>query len=129
MVVFAICGAVLAVGHHVYYRSLDGKIASTAKTQQWPIRFGTAFAFLTVLLLKRPVVTACTQYTWVILRHRSVAIKGIDKLFSITSDPTSLWSFELAKKAKVVLVLATLSWYVRVFYMSLLSIFERGLCL
>lgn len=116
MVAFALCGTALAVGNHVYYKSLDGNVASTTETQQWPIRIGAAFAFLAMSLLKRAITTACIQITWAILRHRSISIKAIDKLFSITSDLTSIWSFELVKQAKVVLVLAILSWYVCGFY-------------
>jgi hypothetical protein len=110
MVVFGLCGTALAVGHHVHYKSLDGNVVPTTETQQWDIRFGTAFAFLAVSLLKIAVTTASTQSTWTILRQRSISVKGIDKMFSITSDPTSVWSFELMKKAKVVVLLAIFSW-------------------
>jgi hypothetical protein len=116
MIVFALCGTVLAIGHHFYYNSLDGNIVSTAERQQWAIRFGTVFAFVTISFFKVAVTTASTQATWAILRHRSISIKGIDKMFSITSDPISIWSSELVKQAKVLVMLAIIRWYVCGFY-------------
>jgi hypothetical protein len=115
-----LCGIALAVFHHIYYKSLDGNIISQAKAQQWPIRFGTAFSFLAASLLKAAVKIAYTQYMWTMLRHKYISIKGIDKMFSITSNPISLCSFELGKDAKVVLILAIFKWYV--FILRILNI-------
>ena len=46
MFVLAFSGAVLAIGHHVYYSKLDGTPVASDGHQQWAIRFGTALSFL-----------------------------------------------------------------------------------
>ncbi|KAE9377411.1 hypothetical protein N431DRAFT_453756 [Stipitochalara longipes BDJ] len=110
LVTSALCGIALAMGHHFYYYALHGSVVPTSGTQQWPIRFGSAFAFSAISFCKTAITTALTQYTWAILRHKSISIKGIDKAFAITSNPTGIWSFELVKEAKVVVMLAIAIW-------------------
>lgn len=110
MALFLLFGILLAVGHHLYYASLNGSTAGSASKQQWPIRFGTAFAYLTTSCLNAAVGLAFTQQLWHSMRNKSFSIDGIDKMFAITTDPTSFWSWEVISRAKVVSLLALLAW-------------------
>lgn len=125
MVLLALCGTALAIGHHIYYKTLDGNIVPEAETQQWAIRFGSAFAFSAISLLKISIMTACTQFTWVILRHKPISIQSIDKMFAITSDPIGIWSMELVKEAKIWVMLAIFSWYVFVWILHQIATNSR----
>lgn len=39
MVGFCLCGIVFSIGHHVYYKSLNGKRVGNDNEQQWAIRY------------------------------------------------------------------------------------------
>jgi hypothetical protein len=65
-------GLILALGHHFYYLSLNGTRAGDAAKQAWPIRFGTAFAFLVTSCLQACTATAIGQHVWSIVRRKSL---------------------------------------------------------
>jgi hypothetical protein len=112
MVMFLISGTLLAWAHHVYYYALDGTLVSSTSRQQWTIRFGTAFAYLTQSCLKASVITACTQCVWAKLRKKAFTVDELDKLFAITTDPTSFRSWKLLRDAGTAVLLAALIWCV-----------------
>ncbi|GJC88132.1 hypothetical protein ColLi_10970 [Colletotrichum liriopes] len=60
MVGLWLCGFAFAVGHHVYYTSLNGKLA---EDQDMVIRYGTAFAFLTKASIVASAGIAIQQFT------------------------------------------------------------------
>jgi len=100
----------LAVGHHLYYESLNGTPAGSAKRQQWAITFGASFAFLITHLLRIGIVIAHSQYVWMMIRRRGYTLRNIDNLFSMASDPSSIFSWEFVKHGKVVILLALITW-------------------
>lgn len=122
MVLCLLCGCITAVGHHFYYRSLDGTTASSTTTQQWAIRIGTAFAILTQACFKATAVMACIQYGWKIVRAEVLTVKALDKLFDLTVDPFSLLSVELLSKSVPLPMLAALVWCVDLHQLGLLYI-------
>lgn len=110
MALFVIFGILLALGHHLYYASLNGTTAGSASRQQWPIRFGTAFAYLVTSCLNAAVGLAFTQQLWRSVRQKSFSIASLDKMFGITTDPTSFRSWQVLSRAKVVTFLALVAW-------------------
>jgi len=101
-------GLTFALGHHFYYLSLDGQSAGDVAKQAWPIRFGTAFAFLAVSFFEAATASAFAQYIWLVVRkiplticksslpmnheglHESISVQGCSKsagYFSNSSYP------------------------------------------
>lgn len=127
MVCVFLCGVGFAVGHHEYYKSLDGE---PADDQLMKIRYGTALAFLTKAALAGSVVVAFRQRVWHTVRNKAIKMHGLDALFAIVEDPT--WFFkpdsgrEIMTKAKLATVMAAATWYVRTPGREKM---EDGLCL
>jgi hypothetical protein len=67
-------GLILSLGHHLYYLSLNGTLAGNAAKQAWPVRFGTAFAFLITSCLQAVTTTAIGQYFWCIVRRKPLTV-------------------------------------------------------
>ncbi|MCJ1431360.1 hypothetical protein MMC27_000711 [Xylographa pallens] len=99
IIVFFLAGVFLAIGHHLYYRFLDGTTASSPDSQQWALRFGTAFAFLTIASLRAAIAASYNQYIWMVFRRKSVSIGGIDNIFALGSDFMGFCNLELYRQA------------------------------
>jgi hypothetical protein len=110
MVLFALTGALLALGHHLFYKSLNGTVAGSDRHQQWAHTFGNVFAVLVVTTLAAADKAAYHQYFWTIVRGKSFTLGALDKLFSLTSDPLGFFSLELFKSAPVAAALALICW-------------------
>ncbi|MCJ1268563.1 hypothetical protein MMC22_008451 [Lobaria immixta] len=110
MVAFFISGVSFAAGHHAYYSSLDGTKVRDDESQQWAIRFGTAFAFLVEVSLATAVSIAQTQRAWTTVERKSVSIGGIDAVFAATRDLGSFMSWEMLSRAKLASLLALICW-------------------
>lgn len=123
MIATCVTGIAVAVGHHLYYSSLDGRIVvdltsvdskwsldAVRNSQEWKIRFGTIFAFSVQTLLSSAVSTAYEQEVWALVRRATVSIKGLDALFSATFSFWSLCNFELWLKAQLGALIALLRW-------------------
>ncbi|KUJ21294.1 uncharacterized protein LY89DRAFT_547954, partial [Mollisia scopiformis] len=74
MIMSLLAGIGFAVGHHFYYRWLNGKQVGDSHHQQWPLRIGTGFAWLVALFLKTSIGVAYIQYVWMILRRKSFSL-------------------------------------------------------
>ncbi len=107
MVVLFICGVIGAAGHHLFYRSLDGKPATD---QLKMVRFGTALAFFTKATLVGSVVLAHRQRIWHTLRNKAMTIGAIDGLFSVTEDLIGFGNWEMIRKAKLATLMAAATW-------------------
>ncbi|MCJ1465827.1 hypothetical protein MMC07_004446 [Pseudocyphellaria aurata] len=110
MIAFFVSGVSFAAGHHAYYSSLDGTVVRDNESQQWAIRFGSAFAFLVEVPLVAAVSIAQTQRVWTTLEKKPVSIGGIDSVIAATRDVGSLISWEMWSKAKLASLLALLCW-------------------
>ena len=110
IILWALVGFSSAFGHHFYYQSLGGTKAGSSSRQSWAVRFGTAFAFLIVASLRAACDTAYKQYIWTLFKRKSFSLDTLDKLFSLTSDPTAFASWELITHAKIAFFVALLCW-------------------
>ncbi|KAI0155353.1 hypothetical protein GGR57DRAFT_95136 [Xylariaceae sp. FL1272] len=102
--VFGILGA---VGHHLYYNSLQGK---PADDQLFRLRYGVVLAFIAKAGLVTAVVVAFKQRIWYTMRNRVLSIEALDSLFAATEDFTALFNIEVYKQAKVAMLLAAFVW-------------------
>jgi hypothetical protein len=110
MMLFALSGLILGVGHHCYYTSLSGTEAGSNQRQQWAHNFGNIFAVLVVTALHRANGYACSQYFWRTARDRSFTLGSLDKLFSLTTDPLGYFSLEVFRHVLFAVALALLCW-------------------
>jgi hypothetical protein len=104
------CAISLSLGHHFYYKSLNGTSSGSASRQQWPIIFGTTFSYLVVHLLGAAVVAAYSQYIWLTVRQRGYTLEALDSFFCMTSDPWAFLNWEILKHGKLAVLLALMSW-------------------
>ena len=110
IVFWALVGISWAIGHHFYYQSLDGTRAGSSARQSWPVRFGTAFAFLVVASLRAACDTAYQQYIWTLFKRKALSLDTLDRLFSVLSDPTAFMSWEFLTHAKIAFLIAIVCW-------------------
>ncbi|KAH8885552.1 hypothetical protein GQ53DRAFT_659915 [Thozetella sp. PMI_491] len=107
MYVFLLFGIACAVGHHIFYTTLDRK---PAQDQVVMLRYGTLLAFASKAGLSAAVVTAYRQRVWATVRTRLLSIKALDSLFSATEDFGALWNWEFIRRAKTAIALAVFVW-------------------
>ena len=110
IVLWTLVGVSWAIGHHFYYQSLDGSRAGSPPRQSWPVRFGTAFAFLVVASLRAACDTAYKQYIWTLFKRKAFSLDTLDRLFSVLSDPTAFMSWEFLTHAKIAFLIAIVCW-------------------
>lgn len=112
---FLVIGIALALGHHFYYRSLDGTVVSSQARQEWALRFGTAFASLTQSALVASAGVSYTQRVWVTVKKRAFPLKTLDNVFSLQTTIWSFFSWEVLSKAKLLYLLGICIWYVHIY--------------
>lgn len=118
MISYSIAGVLLAIGHHQFYRGLDGKPANS-KTwtvgdyvfdpQERTVFVGTALTFLAKFFFGLCVSKAFDQQLWFTVHRKLIKIKGLDALFSVLGDPIALFSPEMLR-AKTAVIVATIAW-------------------
>lgn len=107
MYFFLIAGILFAVGHHLFYRSLDGQDATN---QIRLLRYGAALSFLCKASLAAAAVTAFRQRVWMTVRRKVLTLAAVDSLFAATEDLPSLFNLELFRQAKLAILLALYVW-------------------
>ncbi|KAL2837254.1 hypothetical protein BJY01DRAFT_46869 [Aspergillus pseudoustus] len=112
MVGFLISGALLALGHHLYYDTLDGTRVTSIEQQTWATRIGTGLAFLSRAFLVSAVGIAAVQETWATLRKKTVRLCGINSMFDVLNSPMAFFSWDLWRHAKTLTMLAIFSWLI-----------------
>lgn len=133
MYLFLILGTAFAVGHHLFYWSLNGE---EAKHQSLMLRYGTILAFCTKASLGAAVILARRQRVWMVVRERVVRLGTVDSIFTAAEDITALLDWRAIKKAKVATCLALYIWvtpFIVVLTSETLSVVggvkeERALC-
>ncbi|MCJ1468035.1 hypothetical protein MMC07_006661 [Pseudocyphellaria aurata] len=105
-----IAGVFFAIGHHLYYKSLDGQEVGDLKRQQWPLRFGNVFSFLVKSCLAASAGIACVQWMWKTLRRSYITIEGIDAAFSAQENLLSLLNWEMLSKMRIGTFIALMTW-------------------
>lgn len=110
IVLWTLIGFSWAIAHHFYYQSLNGTKVGSSSRQNWAVGFGTAFTFLVIASLRVTCDTAYKQYIWTLFKRKPFALDTLNKLFSITSDPTAFLSWELFRHAKIAYFVAAVCW-------------------
>ncbi|CEJ81458.1 hypothetical protein VHEMI01580 [[Torrubiella] hemipterigena] len=103
-------GFMFAIGHHLFYLSLDGRIIHGQDDQEWNIRIGTGLAFLVKLCLATAVGVSYTQLLWSILKEKAVKLQTIDSLFSLPHNATQFFCLEIWHKASILVPIAAFLW-------------------
>lgn len=109
MYLFLLLGFCAALGHHLFYASLNAKIADKQLTM---LRYGTLLSFIAKAGFVAAVVTAFRQRLWVTLRNKLLSVGAVDSLFAATDDVMALWNLEAYQKAKMAMMLAAIVWCV-----------------
>ncbi|KAI0382315.1 hypothetical protein F5Y04DRAFT_52790 [Hypomontagnella monticulosa] len=100
-------GVACAIGHHIFYKSLDGK---PAVNQLAMLRYGTVISFAAKAGLVAAVVMAFRQRIWATVRSKFLSVAALDSLFAATEDVTAMLNFEIYKRAKIAVLLAMFVW-------------------
>lgn len=105
-----ISGVIAAVGHHLYYKHLNGQ---PAHDQLKKIRYGTALAFFVKSTLVGTSIMCNRQRIWRTFRTKAMTIDGIDGLFSAPDDPTQFFmNGEMWRNGKLATFMALCCWCV-----------------
>lgn len=102
-------GIVFAGAHHAFYSHLDGR---PADDQIRMMRIGGLLSYAAKASLLSSVVFAYRQQVWVTARRKRLRLRTIDSLFAAIDEFVALLNWEFAKKAKVAMGLALLTWLV-----------------
>ena len=116
-------GILLALGHHLFYRRLNGTETPTDdlrfgslsySKQQLNIQVGTAFAFLVKASLVVSVSIAYAQVFWGAFPRsyhgKPPTLSNVDTAFSALGNVLALFNFPVWLRNPVLLSLATLTW-------------------
>jgi hypothetical protein len=112
MILSLILGTVLAVGNHLFHKSLNGQAVGSQNQQTWNGRYSIAFAFLVKLFLSTTVSMACVQNLWWVLRSKSVELGTMDSMFGIRENALSLAKPRVWLRGPTIAILALGVWYV-----------------
>ncbi|KXJ88625.1 hypothetical protein Micbo1qcDRAFT_185114 [Microdochium bolleyi] len=107
MYLFFLFGLLCAVGHHIFYSTLHGRIADR---QLEMLRYGAVLAFATKAGLVAAVIVAFRQRLWLTVRSKLLSVAALDSLFAATDDITALWNLEIYRTASVAMTLASFVW-------------------
>lgn len=102
-------GVLLAVGHHVVYQFLDGKLVASY-SQAWIIRIATGVALLIKASWSIAVGVALQQTLWYTFRRYFVKIGSVDKLLTMEYNLLGFLSFDALKTAPTAVMLAVVMW-------------------
>lgn len=108
VILLFLAGFAAAVGHHLFYNSLNGQ---PALQQLKMVRYGTALAFFVKSTFVGTAVMCIRQRIWYTFRRKAMTIKGIDGLFSATEDPTQFFlNWEMVRNGKLATFMAVCAW-------------------
>ncbi|KAI2470162.1 hypothetical protein F4781DRAFT_441945 [Annulohypoxylon bovei var. microspora] len=100
-------GVACAIGHHIFYKTLNGKPADSQITM---LRYGTFLSFAAKAGLAAAVVIAFKQRIWITMRSKFLSVAALDSLFAAAEDMSALLNVEVYQRAKVAMILATFIW-------------------
>lgn len=107
MYICFIFGLLCAVGHHIFYASLDGE---PAEEQTKMLRYGTFLAYAAKAGFSAAAISAFKQRIWVTVRSRFMSISALDSMFAAAEDMTALLNWEFIKDAKAAFALVFFAW-------------------
>lgn len=109
-ILLLVTGIMAAIGHHVFYNSLDGTAAGDERKQNWVIWIGTGLAFFSKAALASVLEISRIQWLWVTLRRQFLTLGGIDAIFGVTSDPLFFMNRDMLRQAKLATFMAIIIW-------------------
>ena len=115
------CGIMFSIGHHVFYASLAGTLASSGSysiagtsisKQQFHTGVGTTFAFLVKSTLALAVSIAYVQAFWYAARVRKKGehLSALDTTFSILENALGFLKARVWYKYPLLLSMAIVAW-------------------
>ncbi|KAF7366719.1 Catalase domain-containing protein [Mycena sanguinolenta] len=125
-----VAGCLFAIGHHLYFSSLNGKNVQTTTVlsgltvfdEKWANHVAVALAFLVKFSFSMCVGVAYVQTLWKTARRPlGLSVAGLDASFSLLSNPMKFLSTDLLFSAQFLLLLAAISWLV-----PIVSVFSPG---
>jgi hypothetical protein len=105
-------GTLLAIGQHLFFKSLDGHPIPDQGRQAWNYRFSLAFTFLVKTFLSTAISIACVQNIWWLLRSRSTSLETVDSVYGVLGSALKLADFRIWIFGPTVAILACGVWYV-----------------
>ena len=125
MLVFLLFGTEFALGHHLFYQSLEGTRASVGghsllgfniSRQEANTAIGTAFAFLVKACLVCTVTIAFTQLFWQAAKSKRSSepptLHNLDVLSTALSDLSTLFRIHVWWRSPLLFLVAAAAWYV-----------------
>ncbi|TDZ21196.1 hypothetical protein Cob_v005686 [Colletotrichum orbiculare MAFF 240422] len=109
MYFFFVTGVAFALGHHIYYQSLEGRLVR-GEEQLTSMRYGTALAFAAKASFATAVFSAFREQLWAVVRAKLFKISTLDDMFAAPETPLALMNWEFLSRAKTAAALATLCW-------------------
>jgi hypothetical protein len=103
-------GTLVAVTHHFFYQSLNGKIVHSDNQQQWFLRIGTGLAFLAKTFLTASAALGYTQLLWLTLRSSPISLHGVDSLFGAATNAWHFTDWELWRRGPALAIVALIVW-------------------
>lgn len=112
VILLFILGTTSAIGHHLHYDALHGTKVGTEAQQRWAFCIGSGLSFFTKVTLTAALGLSRTQWVWLTLRKKWLTLRGIDAVFSVTSDPTYFLNTLMLKRAKAATIIAITMWMI-----------------
>ncbi|KAF9876655.1 hypothetical protein CkaCkLH20_06063 [Colletotrichum karsti] len=109
MYLFLLVGICFAIGHHVYYRSLEKMIVYNDE-QLTTLRYGTALAFAAKASLVAAVLLAFREQIWYTCSTKFLRVTTLNDMFAAPETPLSLLNLEFLWKAKIPAALVLYCW-------------------
>lgn len=106
-------GALAAVGHLLYYHSLDGsRVSSSSVSQEWNIRIGTGLALIAMTAWTVTVVVAQAQRVWQTQDQKQLGLNTIDAVLTAATDFSAFRRGSMLARAKLATLLAFVVWLI-----------------
>lgn len=110
MIGLLLLGVAVAIGHHLFYRSLNNTETPNDYSQQRNIAYGTTFAFIFKACLIAAVGSTYTQHMWSDFRRNLLKVSTTDSTFAATSSFLALLDLQFLWRCKTNAVIAALAW-------------------
>ncbi|KAE8316634.1 hypothetical protein BDV41DRAFT_585210 [Aspergillus transmontanensis] len=122
MIASFLAAAAFAIGHDMFYQSLNGKPVLNAQPlaslksslhvsdQQLYISLGTFFAFMAKSSLGVSVSTTFDQFAWKSIQGERTRIDIIDNLFSVLKNGFTVANLRLWRHSPISMTLAVICW-------------------
>ncbi|KAF2838471.1 hypothetical protein M501DRAFT_934460 [Patellaria atrata CBS 101060] len=101
-----------AIGHHIFYSTLNNTAVGSTERQQWALRIGTFFALAVGTCLRLAITSAYIQYIWLKFKNARVSLAHVDDAFNALSSILSLVNPQFFKKLPLAALAGLICWYV-----------------